>query len=36
MEGEMPPTYYTLIPGKRNLSEIERKNLIRGLIATFE
>ena len=35
MEGEMPPNYYTLIPGKRKLSERERENLIRGLISTF-
>jgi hypothetical protein len=35
MDGEMPPNYYTLIPGDRNLSERERENLIRGLISTF-
>ncbi len=35
-EGEMPPNYYTLIPGSRNLTESERQELIRGLMATFE
>lgn len=35
MDGEMPPNYYTLMPGDRNLSERERENLIRGLISTF-
>lgn len=35
MEGEMPPNYYKLIPGDRNLSERERENLIRGLISRF-
>lgn len=35
MDGEMPPNYYTLLPGSRNLSDRERENLIRGLISTF-
>jgi hypothetical protein len=35
MEGEMPPNYYKLLPGSRNLSDRERENLIRGLISTF-
>ena len=35
-EGEMPPNYYTLIPGSRNLTESEIQELIRGLVATFE
>jgi hypothetical protein len=32
----MPPNYYTLIPGSRNLTESEIQELIRGLVATFE
>ncbi len=35
MEGEMPPNYYKLVPGSRNLTEWERENLIHGLISTF-
>jgi len=35
MEDKMPPNYYKLLPGDRNLSERERENLIRGLISTF-
>jgi hypothetical protein len=35
MDGEMPPNYYTILPGSRNLSEREKENLIRGLISTF-
>jgi len=35
MDGEMPPNYYKLVPGDRNLSDRETENLIRGLISTF-
>jgi hypothetical protein len=35
MDGEMPPNYYTIVPGSRNLSERDRDLLIRGLVATF-
>jgi len=35
-EGEMPPNYYTLLPGSRNLSDRESEELIQGLVSTFE
>lgn len=34
-EGEMPPTYYTLLHGTARLSAAERDELIRGLQATL-
>jgi hypothetical protein len=35
MDGEMPPTYYDLVPGSRKLSAQEQELLIQGLVSTF-
>ena len=35
MDGEMPPNYYTIVPGSRQLNDSEMDLLIRGLVSTF-
>jgi len=35
IDGEMPPTNYTLIPSSRKFTGVERENLVRRLISTF-